>query len=547
MNTYSKDLCHWGIEKGGEREGHKYLARVEVKPGKYLYFYDLAKYNAWKNGAKNKAQEIGNKVKTSTQKMQKAATPAVDKLNEYRKKAGNQITKKLLAAKIKADEASNKYKDKITKEAKTASEKVKERANEGKKAVLKNVNVAKEDTIYKVKNIKESAVNYGKNLVSNTKEQAKRSIDKKTKKIEETVNKAKEYANKHSATTLNGTDVGKSLKEKVKNFISNLANAYSAALGTGLYNIVHLRDKDESPAIHANPGKRKGNYYAEIEYPNGKKIKIKTKEDWKRFAEVYKYQNNEPEFMHSIPEIKLRDDGTLPSDKEDKAEVNDKGPYGYRSVNCIFCSTAYELRRRGYDVEAANLPSDITMLNVSTLFKVKDSTLTQGTTEFKTDKKIDTKASYGSCALKDVKPTIHGFEYTYSVQYNDLNNNDKNIKSFVMAKDVENAYTAVTSSASSKEKQAWKNSVIDNINKTTSDFPENSRGMINVYWKGGGGHSMIWEKDESGRIKIYDTQVNKPVSIMDLMESVSPYAPVQFIRTDDLELSRTAMLRVTSN
>lgn len=547
MNTYSKDLCHWGIEKGGEREGHKYLARVEIKPGKYLYFYDLAKYNAWKNGAKNKAQEVGNKVKASAQKMQKAATPAVNKLNEYRKKTGNQITKKLLAAKIKADEASNKYKDKITKEAKTVSEKVKERADEGKKAVLKSVNAAKEEAIYKVKDIKESAVNHGKNLVLNTKEQAKRSIDKNTKKIEETVNKAKEYVNKHSATTLNGTNVDKSLKEKVKNFISNLANAYSVALGTGLYNIVHLRDKDETPVIHANPGKKKGDYYAEIEYPNGKKIKIKTKEDWKRFAEVYKYQNNEPEFMYSTPEIKLRDDGTLPSDKEDKTEVNDKWPSGYRSVNCIFCSTAYELRRRGYDVEAANLPSDINMLNISTLFNVKDSTLTQGTTEFKTSQPIDMSSVYGSCVIKDVKLTVHGFEYTYSVKYNDLKNNDNNVKSFVMAKDVENAHAVVTSSASSKEKQVWKDSVIDTINKTTSDFPEDSRGMINVYWKDGGGHSMIWEKDESGRIKIYDTQINEPVSIMDLMESVSPYAPIQFIRTDDLELSRTAMLRVTSN
>ena len=36
--------------------------------------------------------------------------------------------------------------------------------------------------------------------------------------------------------------------------------------------------------------------------------------------------------------------------------------------------------------------------------------------------------------------------------------------------------------------------------------PPGSRGDISVQWKGGGGHSMVWEKDLKGNIKIIDTQ-----------------------------------------
>lgn len=59
MNDYTKELCHWGVKLGAEREGHKYLARVEGrKPGSYRYFYDLEKFNRWKSKAADKGRQL---------------------------------------------------------------------------------------------------------------------------------------------------------------------------------------------------------------------------------------------------------------------------------------------------------------------------------------------------------------------------------------------------------------------------------------------------------------------------------------------------------
>ena len=57
------ELYHWGMKKGEKAEDHKYVMRVEdgvTKAGtpKYLYFYSMDEYKAYKNGANSKA--VGN-------------------------------------------------------------------------------------------------------------------------------------------------------------------------------------------------------------------------------------------------------------------------------------------------------------------------------------------------------------------------------------------------------------------------------------------------------------------------------------------------------
>lgn len=79
INQYSRELCHAGIKLGAERKNHKYLARVEYKPGKYLYFYDLTAYKQWKNRAANKIKSGLNSVSNTAKSGLKEASKYIPK------------------------------------------------------------------------------------------------------------------------------------------------------------------------------------------------------------------------------------------------------------------------------------------------------------------------------------------------------------------------------------------------------------------------------------------------------------------------------------
>ena len=69
--------------------------------------------------------------------------------------------------------------------------------------------------------------------------------------------------------------------------------------------------------------------------------------------------------------------------------------------------------------------------------------------------------------------------------------------------------------------------------------PPNSRGNLMVYWEGGGGHSMAYEVDNSGKAIIRDCQTNKIRTFEQLVEI--GVTDVSFMRTDNLEFTRKAM------
>lgn len=168
------------------------------------------------------------------------------------------------------------------------------------------------------------------------------------------------------------------------------------------------------------------------------------------------YQKNEPSFMINVPEydIENQDNRGL---ENNALEVNpnyNPDEYAY-SYNCYYCTTAYELRRRGYDVEAA--------------------------------------------------PSVEG-KYDATL---------KTFNKFYKDPDIHETYTV---------KQA--------LYELDHDMPDNSRGNLCVYWRGGGGHSMVWEK-VNGTTYIIDTQ-NGSVYNSDDIEWSSD--EVYYVRTDNLEL-----------
>lgn len=98
--------------------------------------------------------------------------------------------------------------------------------------------------------------------------------------------------------------------------------------------------------------KKKYKYIAKVKLPNGKYRYFYKQSEYNNYLKRLEYQKTEPDFMKDVPDI---DKNTVMNSKEDMAEINEK--YDPRvldySMNCMNCTTAYELRKRGYDVEAS--------------------------------------------------------------------------------------------------------------------------------------------------------------------------------------------------
>lgn len=679
--SQNSELRHWGLSLGEKSKSHKYVARVEDRPGKYKYFYTMDEYNAWKDGAKDKiagtAKGIKSKLTNMASKAQKQAKSAVSMASSKINSQTRRLAEEAIRSKESVTAAAKKYAQFIPQQAKKTANTVKDRLTRGdadtKKVVSKAESRVKhpyQDRDYEqmgfdidtkvwnharqyenqqkalkdaksqqglntavglnnayakgynmavgdqkryaaelkqrkfteqrpltaqvpntpkwqrplenlsynakkgVKNLKkqaEEAISIGMKQVENarreligarteTTRRAKSLVDAATSTAENTRNKATEEISKAiNAITKKAGSVANMVKsgslklkagqnaserqqasaiERARTFVTNLAHSYTDAIGGTLYDKLNPNRKDTSPTITKSQGDK--SYMAKVDYPNGKTAYIKDKDDWKRFAEVTKYQNNEPDFMHSLPEIELSEDGKLPTRDEDMGEVNEKlwedarsgKSTGYRTVNCAYCSTAYELRRRGYNVEAANLPSNITATNVSKLYDVKDSDLHVTSKKVHSDVPLtDSNSHYGRITGRSLN---RDGSWTYDIQGYTLSNHDKNIKSVTPMFDVDNGHADLSAVKKAIEKQM-------------SDFPDGSRGMFNVYWNDGGGHSMVWEKGENGKIEIIDNQVGTKIPMDVILSGVDPAAPIQMIRTDELKMKRGIMTRVVSN
>ena len=567
----NSELRHWGLSLGEKSKNHKYVARVENRPGKYKYFYTMDEYNTWKNGAKDKiagaAKGIKSKIANIASKAQKQAKSAISTASSKINSQTRRLAEEAIRSKESVTAAAKKYAQFIPQQAKKTANTVKDRLTRGDANAKKGVKNLKKQAKEAISIGTKQVENARKELISASNEATRRAkslVDAATSTAENTRSRATEEVSKaidaiiKKAGSVADMVKSGSLKlkagqnaserqqanaiERAKTFVTNLAHSYADAIGGALYDKLNPNRKDTSPAITKSQGDK--SYMAKVDYPNGKTAYIKDKDDWKRFAEVTKYQNNEPDFMHSLPEIELSEDGKLPTRDEDMGEVNEKlwedarsgKSTGYRTVNCTYCSTAYELRRRGYNVEAANLPSNITAMNVSKLYDVKDSSLKVTSKKVHSDTPfaeglVDRTTNYGKVTSRSKNPDG---SWTYDVQGYTLENHDKNIKSVTPMFDVDNGHSDLAAVEKAIEKQM-------------SDFPDGSRGMFNVYWREGGGHSMVWEKGEDGKIEIIDNQLGTKIPMDDILSGVDPAAPIQMIRTDELKMKRGIMTRVVSN
>lgn len=294
----------------------------------------------------------------------------------------------------------------------------------------------------------------------------------------------------------------------------------------------------------------------------------KQKDEWER---IKKYQDNEPEFMKNVKNIEPNVNGELPSRSQNMERTNPEYTNNYdATTNCWHCSTAYDLRKRGYDVSALPIESDFGVSDITKFYKVsfEDSTGDQKEYRFET-----TRTIAGNKTQKDVQSAIDWYamerkkedkwaKYYHEdyVEYSDTGNK------VVLQKDIHgsndsmyaihpvlavSSYIEANPSASASEciknNAQFGECMAKNLTKRIDRFPENSWGRISVQWKDGGGHSFQWEKDSNGKLTFVDAQTNQTVNIQEYMSDASPFYPVSVMRTDNLELTEKVLDYVTNN
>ena len=88
----------------------------------------------------------------------------------------------------------------------------------------------------------------------------------------------------------------------------------------------------------------------------------------------------------------------------------------------------------------------------------------------------------------------------------------------------------------------------ESIESTIDAYPNDSWGRIGLHWNNfQGGHSIIWEKDSSGKISFVDAQTNHKINIAQYAASTEMYASIQVQRTDNLQIKKSVLDYVTDH
>ena len=97
--------------------------------------------------------------------------------------------------------------------------------------------------------------------------------------------------------------------------------------------------------------------------------------------------------------------------------------------------------------------------------------------------------------------------------------------------------------SSRKQGEAGEREVMNNISKNMANFGEGSRGVVQIFYKDGGGHVFNVER-KNGKTQWIEAQTGKVKDIDNVMKYVKT-SKVALVRTDNLKLSDRAKRFVT--
>lgn len=363
-------------------------------------------------------------------------------------------------------------------------------ANENSDSIL-----SKFKSIVSVKRVKDN-ISKGRDAISKLTDKTIDSVKKSASKVDDRLSSDK-IKKKLSKTTKELSKEIKKGKDKVDEILDKATDKITGKNDTRKDTI-----KDKESKIHK--------YKHKVKLPNGKYRYFYSDDEYENYQERLEYQKNEPGFMKKVKDISHNDIFTAFEDQEKVNEEYD--PYDDEtSRNCSNCSAAYELRRRGYDVEANKNTGDSYNGRADRLYDYFEN--------------AEILMVYGDgnthTANKD-------FMHKWC---------DKDLGIFDRFK-----YEEEYEYYSEDGKQKYSAKSIEKAIKANN--PPGSRGMIDVDWTAGSAHSIVYEVDKSGKVTIRDSQTYDEYGLDELADRVSR---VRICRTDNLQLKEGILGAVTTN
>ena len=477
--VYDNFLVHW-----------KYIKREKItgaKKGdnKWKYFYKDDKFSKNKPGIVDKIKDV----------------VGYDERNEY-----ENAQKKLDTARTNSDKAKKKLDDSIQKydSAKKHKKSTESAVKDAAKMVDKARKAYESDPPGKRSSAKEKAwTNSAKKYETSVKEDAKASESLKTsgrekrQAVVENRTATREYndASKKAddaKTAYEGTFLFKvtKLSDSAKATINKGKDAAGALIDAIDGTVDDVKEKASETKQKVDELVDKvSDYLDPVERQARKEAEERAEAERARQEAAYADRAREEalsrgeEALSDLP-MKTREY----SKEEDQAAVNPNYEDGEEwQTNCAYCTAAYDLRRRGYDVEA--MPCDYTTYDA----------------------------------------TIVSIPEWYE---------DTSIDDWVKNESVSDGKTPLILPP---EK-------IDEVHKGTKkafdEMPDGSYGQFCVYWLGGGGHSMVWEK-ENGTTYIRDCQTNDKYTHDEWVYQYGDWAyNVYVLRTDNRVPSEKILVTV---
>ncbi len=291
----------------------------------------------------------------------------------------------------------------------------------------------------------------------------------------------------------------KTMKKYGSTPMSTLSKTASKVTNVGKKVVSSLLGRDSSE-------KKKYKYVAKVALSNGKYRYFYSKDEYESYLKRLQYQEDSPDFMKDVSKISKN---KIFTSEEDMEKINEKySPYSAKtSSNCSNCSAAYELRRRGYDVEALdNGGEDSYNGNLGRVYDYFENANLR--------------------FVNDDGSTLKGTE-SYINDSTSLKNRLKHNKEDQWAT-TNHSYTG------------------ESLTKAITDNnPPGSRGFIDVGWSGSNAaHSLVYEVDKKGNVTIRDSQIDVSYSVDQLAKQIR-FATIT--RTDNLDLKKEIKTAVTEN
>lgn len=266
------------------------------------------------------------------------------------------------------------------------------------------------------------------------------------------------------------------------------------------------------------------------------KIRMPPKNEWRYYYSddafkagiaTYNYRKADDSYMDRFDTIDNGNVGYSARSRGNESNPGHRKDGDYRGINCVYCTLATELRTRGYDVQAKDVPSIDGRFEMSSLFGLERKTETK-TISIRAASDY-TEGKYAS-SVNDGKVTVT----------RELTDTD-HIKNLVPVMFDSGATLSADNEIGVNPSRVAKQMT----SKIESSFPPGSRGNFSIRWNNGGGHSEFWEIDENGKLHIYDTQggTEKEDSLESLVKYADPLDVIEFMRFDDCAIVDPTMIK----